>query len=68
MTPELIAYAKKIVAERNISQDSITPALMGEILKEARNRMTKAVNKFYSDPKNTTILGEAVYKSVNATA
>ena len=42
-TNELTAYAAAIVMERGITENQMTPALMGEILTEALARMDKLV-------------------------
>jgi hypothetical protein len=64
MTPELINYAKTIVAERNISQAQMTPALMGEVLKEAVRRMDAAVTRYMSNKQAQVAMFEAIFFNV----
>ena len=50
MTPELIAYAKKIVIERGITESQMTAGIMGAVLKEAIRRMDRAIQKLQDRP------------------
>lgn len=61
MTPELINYAKTIVDERNISKAQMTPAIMGEVLKEAVRRMDAAVTRYTRNEQAQIALAESVF-------
>lgn len=64
MTPELINYAKTIVAERGIKQADMTQAIMGEILKEALLRMDHAMTRFLDNKEAQTGMAEGIFYGV----
>jgi len=61
LTPELINYAKNITAERGIAQADMTPAIMGDILKEAVRRMDVAVTRIMGNKDMMTGFNAHVY-------
>ena len=64
MTPELLNYAKKIVAERGIAQADMTKEIMGEVLKEAVRRMDAAVTRYMGNKQAQVAMAEAIFFNV----
>lgn len=64
MTPELINYAKKIVAELGIAQADMTKEIMGEVLKEAVRRMDAAVTRYMGNKQARVAMAEAIFFNV----
>ena len=65
MTPELINYAKQIVAERAIPQANMTKEIMGDILKEAIKRMDKAMTRYLESPSAQGCLAQGIYYNIS---
>lgn len=64
ITPELINYAKTIVAERGITQSEMTHEIMGDVLREAMHRMDEAVTRFAENKDAKSAFAEAIYFNV----
>ena len=67
ITPELIKYAKAIVAERGIAQTDMTKEIMGDILKEALRRMDKAITRYVESKTAQGAMAMACYYGVPVT-
>jgi hypothetical protein len=68
MTPELLNYAKKIVAERGIAKADMTKELMGDVLKEAICRMDRAMTRYMESAEAQGCMALNVYHNVSVAA
>ena len=64
ITPELLNYAKKIVAERGITQAVMTKEIMGDVLKEAIRRMDRTMTRYLESTEAQSCLAQGVFYDI----
>lgn len=68
LTPELKAHVVQYVIQRGITEDQITPEILGDALKASLNKMDQAVIKVMDSRKIQNVFMEDIYTTIRAAA